>query len=70
MVRNFWEVNFLWELPSRWAEFCEILSHSVRYDMYVTKRKNGMTSGHISHPGVLVAKSDLLNLVFQLNFHI
>ena len=24
----------LWELASRWAKFCEILSHSVRYGMY------------------------------------
>ena len=26
--------KFLWELMSRWAKFCEILSHSVRYGMY------------------------------------
>ena len=26
---------FLWEMPSRWAKFCEILSHSVRYGVYV-----------------------------------
>ena len=26
-----------WELASRWAKFCEILSHSVRYGMYDTK---------------------------------
>ena len=25
---------FLWELPSRWAKFCEILSHSVKFGMY------------------------------------
>ena len=29
-----WDMIFLWELPSRWAKFCEILSHSVRYVMY------------------------------------
>ena len=26
--------DFLWELLSGWAKFCEILSHSVRYGMY------------------------------------
>ena len=26
--------KFLWELAFRRAEFCEILSHSVRYGMY------------------------------------
>ena len=26
--------EFLWELLPRWAKFCEILSHSVRYGMY------------------------------------
>ena len=26
--------KILWELPSRWAKFCEILSHIVRYGMY------------------------------------
>ena len=27
-----WKI--LWKLASRWAKFCEILSHSVRYGMY------------------------------------
>ena len=27
----------LWELASRWAKLCEILSHSVRYGMYVSR---------------------------------
>ena len=27
-----WKI--LWELAFRWAKFCEILSHSVRYGMY------------------------------------
>ena len=36
MVCKFYEIwIFLWELPSRWAKFCEILSHSMRYSMYV-----------------------------------
>ena len=35
MVRKFCEI-FLWELPSRRAKFFEILSHSVRYGMYVS----------------------------------
>ena len=35
MVWEFFEIwNFLWELPSRLAKFCEILSQSVRYGMY------------------------------------
>ena len=29
-----WDLIFLWELPSIWAKFCEILSHSVWYGMY------------------------------------
>ena len=32
MVWKFCEI--LWELLSRWANFCEILSHSVRHGMY------------------------------------
>ena len=35
MVWKFCEIwKILWELPSRWAKFCEIVSHSVRYGMY------------------------------------
>ena len=37
MVRKFCELwKILWELVSSWAKFCEILSRSVRYDMYAT----------------------------------
>ena len=25
---------YVWKSPSRWAEFCEIISHNVRYGMY------------------------------------
>ena len=36
MVWKFCDIwKILWELASRWAKFCEILSHSVRYGMYV-----------------------------------
>ena len=35
MVWKFCEIwKILWELASRWAKFCEILSHSGRYGMY------------------------------------
>ena len=35
MVRNSFEIwKILWELASRWAEFGEILSHSVGYGIY------------------------------------
>ena len=34
-------LEFLWELPSRWAKFCEVLSHSVRYGMYVKEMLKG-----------------------------
>ena len=33
---KFCEISkILWDMASRWAKFCEILSHSVRYGMYV-----------------------------------
>ena len=32
--------GFLWEMPSKWAKFCEILPHSVRYGMYGHTRFN------------------------------
>ena len=36
MVWKFCEIwKILWELASRWVKFCEILSDSVRYGMYV-----------------------------------
>ena len=36
MVWKFCEIlKILRDLASRWAKFCEILSHSVRYGMYV-----------------------------------
>ena len=35
-----WDLNCLWELPSRWAKLCEILSHSVRYGIYANGRSN------------------------------
>ena len=36
MVWKFCEIwKILWEMAFRWAKFCEILSHSVRYGMYV-----------------------------------
>ena len=35
IVWNFCEIGtVLWELAFRWAKFCEILSHGVRYSMY------------------------------------
>ena len=37
MVWKFCEIwIFSWELPSRWTEFCAILSHCARYGMYAT----------------------------------
>ena len=33
-LKILWDLKILWELASRWAKFCEILSHSVRYCMY------------------------------------
>ena len=42
MVWKFCEIwKFLWELTSRWAKFCEILSHSVRF--YLTMRDMACT---------------------------
>ena len=35
-LKILWDLIFLWELPSRCAKFCEILSHSVRYGIYGT----------------------------------
>ena len=35
-MKILWDLKILWELVSRWVKFCEILSHSVRYGMYVT----------------------------------
>ena len=36
MVSKFCEIwKILWELASGWAKFCEILSHGVRYGMYM-----------------------------------
>ena len=48
MVWNFCEIwKILWALGSRWAKFCEILSHSATYGMYaftgqgrICKKKN------------------------------
>ena len=37
------DLNVLWELPSRWAKFCEILSHNVRYGMYVVSVCSGFS---------------------------
>ena len=35
MIWKFCEIwKVLWELAFRWAKFCEILSHSVRYGVY------------------------------------
>ena len=35
MVWKFYDIwKILWELASRWAKLCEILSHSVKYGMY------------------------------------
>ena len=40
--KMFWKIyeiwKILWELASRWAKFCEILSHSVRYGMYADEK--------------------------------
>ena len=34
MVSNSEILKILWELAFRWAKFCEIVSHTVRYSMY------------------------------------
>ena len=34
----------LWELPCRWAKFCEILSHNVNYGMYANAENFGSIS--------------------------
>ena len=34
-LKVLWDLNILWKLPSRQAKFCEILSDSVSYGMYV-----------------------------------
>ena len=33
-LKVLWDLKILWELASRWAKFCEIMSHNVRYGMY------------------------------------
>ena len=39
-IYKFCEIwKFFWELAFRWAKFCEVLSHSVRYGMYAFSRK-------------------------------
>ena len=43
MVWKYCEIwKILWELASRWAKFCEILSHSVRYGMYAKTITNNI----------------------------
>ena len=34
-MKILWDLKILWEMGSRRAKICEILSHSVRYGMYV-----------------------------------
>ena len=33
-LKILWDLKILWELASRWAKFCDILSHNVRYGVY------------------------------------
>ena len=34
-LKILWDLKILWEMASRCAKFCEILSQSVRYGMYI-----------------------------------
>ena len=52
-------LNFLWELPSRWAKFNEILSHSVRYGMYGCNTTN--YGGMVIHIGATISERSLGN---------
>ena len=55
MVWNFCEIwKILWESTSRWAKFCEILSHSVRYGMHVHCEKKSFSWFQISRNNKLL----------------
>ena len=44
MVWKFCEIwKILWELASRWANFCKILSYSVRYGLYALSNGSDVT---------------------------